>query len=56
MSKIKEYFLNNIDYFNEPEYFDYEQYKNDIQQYEEEIDKERELAIDAMFEDFSYGI
>lgn len=46
MSRIKEYYLNNIEDFNEIEHIDYEQYNNDIQQYQEEISEKIDFSQD----------
>lgn len=46
MSRIKEYYLNNIEDFNEIEHIDYEQYNNDIQQYQQEINKQIDFSQD----------
>lgn len=48
MGKIKEYYLNNIEDFNDIEYIDYEQYNN-IEQYNEEIIKEVDFSEDEVY-------
>ncbi len=56
MSKIKNYYdecISTLDMFDD---FDYISYQRDMEHYQEQENKQRQLEFDAMFEDYSYGI
>ena len=56
MSKIKNYYDEYISTLDLIDDFDYIAYQRDMNEYQEQLEEQKRLELDAMYEDYSYSI